>query len=130
MTSWNRAAIQAALAIVLVSPALGQDDCPVAFNIDEIVTAIAAAPDCKAADKIARSCAFGASGDTQTAGAVQEKCEKDFLPGLNAAQAKAYRSKIKACATKYAKRSGTMYISMAAFCASDVAVAFSARAKR
>jgi hypothetical protein len=118
------------VALILCSPALAEEECPVGFDLDAILQAVEAAPSCKDANQIAKACAFGSSGDVQTAGAVQTRCEADFLPTLKRAQARAYRAKIRGCARRYANRSGSMYQSMAAFCASDAAAAASARALR
>ena len=126
----SRRIVLACLALALGTPVAAEEECPVAFNVDEIVKAVEAAPGCKRANGIAQACAFGSSADVQIAGAVQALCEKDFLSGLKPDAEKAYKARLKSCARRYAGRDGTLYLSMAAFCASDVALTYSARAKR
>ena len=66
-------------------------------------------------------CALGASGDVPLGTAVQERCEADFLAKLDAARKSAYHRQLAACDRKYANKSGTIYLSFAAFCRAGAA---------
>jgi len=98
-------------------------------DIDAIIARVNAARSCDAAYKIIDDCNFGASGDVPTAGAVQEKCERDFLATLTGAQKRAYQRKISVCERKYAKEDGTMYRSFTAFCQAGAARDYARRFK-
>jgi len=63
-------------------------------------------------------------------GAVQERCERDFLKRLPRARLRAYNSALDACARKYARMEGSMYQSAAAVCAADVAERYSRESPR
>jgi hypothetical protein len=103
------------------APALAAD-CPAkSTQIDDIVVAINAAPGCDAAMTAFGACEFGASGDVQLGAAVEKKCEGDFLGSLKTPQKQAYQREMAVCDRKYRNKSGTMYISAAAFCRAQVA---------
>jgi hypothetical protein len=75
-----------------------------------------------------QDCELTASGDVQLGAAVEKKCEADFMPGVNAAQKRAYQREMGVCDRKYRNKSGTMYLSFTAFCRAEVAQRYSQRA--
>jgi hypothetical protein len=88
---------------------------------DMVEDALRQAPSCTAAYKMFEDCAYGASGDVPLGSAVQERCEADFLGKLDAVKKSAYRRQLAACDRKYANKSGTIYLSFAAFCRAGAA---------
>ena len=117
----------ALVAAFLLSAPVQAADCPVERSGETISDAIEKAPTCDAAQKVFEACAYVASIDTQFGAIVTEKCEKDFLAKLSAAQNKTYQGRKDACAKKYAKQEGTMYRSFEAMCISKLAVGYSKR---
>jgi hypothetical protein len=121
----------AALAIVLSlagTPARAMVCMEKSMTLDEVVDTISAQKGCESAMKVFRDCELTASGDVQLGAAVERKCEADFKPGLDAAQAQSYRREMRACDSKYRNKSGTMYLSFTAFCRAEVAQRYSQRA--
>lgn len=102
--------------------------CPVEFG--EVDGAIEKASSCEAAYRILEACLLGASGDVSRAHAVREICERDFLPGLKPDTRRAYARAQRRCDRKYAGDEGTMYRSMEAVCAAQLAKGYSDRALR
>lgn len=98
------------------------------MTLDEVAGAISTQKGCESAMKLFQDCQLTASGDVQLGAAVENKCEADFMPGLNAAQKQAYKREMRACDLKYRNKSGTMYLSFAAFCRAEVAQRYSRRA--
>jgi hypothetical protein len=126
-----RAVLFAALAVVLSvagTPARAMVCMEKSMTLDEVVDTIGAQKDCESAMKLFQDCQLTASGDVQLGAAVEKKCEADFMPGLNTAQKQAYRREIRVCDQKYQNKSGTMYLSFAAFCRAQVAQRYSQRA--
>jgi hypothetical protein len=126
-----RAVLFAALAVVLSvagTPARAMVCMEKSMTLDEVVDIIGAQKDCESAMKLFQDCQLTASGDVQLGAAVEKKCEADFMPGLNTAQKQAYRREIRVCDQKYQNKSGTMYLSFAAFCRAQVAQRYSQRA--
>jgi hypothetical protein len=126
-----RAVLFAALAVVLSvagTPARAMVCMEKSMTLDEVVDIIGAQKDCESAMKLFQDCQLTASGDVQLGAAVEKKCEADFMPGLNTAQKQAYRREIRVCDQKYRNKSGTMYLSFAAFCRAEVAQRYSQRA--
>ena len=121
------AAVLAAVVSVSggASAAVCQDK---SMTSDEIVEAISASPGCERAMKLFQDCAFGSGGDVQLGGAVEKKCEGDFMSRLKAPQKQAYQRKMRVCDRKYRNESGTMYRSFTAFCRAEVAQRHSQRA--
>jgi hypothetical protein len=108
--------------------ALKAKDCPVEeFTLDAREDAIRKAPGCMQALDIMQACAYGAGGDTSLNTALRERCEPEFLPKLSRAQKRAYDREQRRCDDKYAKHSGTMYRSFAAFCQAQSTVNYSRR---
>ena len=60
-------------------------------------------------------------------GLVTERCEKDFLGKLSAAQRRTYDREKDACIKKYTGKEGSMYLSFSAMCQSKLAVSYSGR---
>jgi hypothetical protein len=121
----------AALAVVLSlagTPARAMVCMEKSMTLDEVVDTIGAQKGCESAMKVFRDCELTASGDVQLGAAVERKCEADFKPGLDAAQAQSYRREMRVCDSKYRNKSGTMYLSFAAFCRAEVAQRYSQRA--
>jgi hypothetical protein len=98
------------------------------MTLDEVVDTIGTQKGCESAMKVFRDCELTASGDVQLGAAVERKCEADFKPGLDAAQAQSYRREMRVCDSKYRNKSGTMYLSFTAFCRAEVAQRYSQRA--
>jgi hypothetical protein len=124
---------QSALAALAVTLALATparaEDCPAkSTQMDDIIVALNAAKSCDAAMKAFQACAYGASGDVQLGGAVEKKCEGDFLAKLQAKPKSAYQREMGVCDRKYRNQSGTMYISFTAFCRANVAQRYSRQA--
>lgn len=111
-----------ATAIMLAAAPAWAEDCPAkSSGMDDVIAAIEAAPSCDRAMKVSEACALGASGDVQYAGAVEKRCEADFLGKANASTKRSYQRELGVCDRKYRNRSGTMYISFTAFCRAKVA---------
>ncbi|MBR1088880.1 hypothetical protein JQ621_15535 [Bradyrhizobium manausense] len=126
-----RAASLAAASIVLslaTTPARAMVCMDTSMTLDEVVDTISAQKSCDSAMKVFKDCALTASGDVELGAAVEKKCEADFKPGLNASQNQAYKREMHACDIKYRNKSGTMYLSFAAFCRAEVAQRYSERA--
>lgn len=126
----GRAVFALAALAVLAGP-LRAEDCPVETQVEGTLDAkeeaIRKAPSCKRAFEIMEACAYGASGDTGLGEALRERCEPEFLPKLNKAQRSTYAQEQKRCTTKYAMKSGTMYVSFSAFCRAESTVKYTAK---
>jgi hypothetical protein len=126
-----RAVLLAVLAVVLpvaAAPARAMVCMDKSMTLDQVADTISAQKSCESAMKVFRDCELTASGDVQLGAAVEKKCEADFKPGLNAAQAQAYKREMRVCDGKYRNKSGTMYLSFTAFCRAEVARRYSQRA--
>lgn len=121
----------ALLAVVLLNAPLNAMDCPVETRVEGTLDAkeeaIRKAPTCKAAYEIMEACAYTASGDTGLGEAVRERCEPEFLSRLSKPQRRVYDQEQKHCTNKYAKHSGTMYVSFSAFCRAESTVKYAAK---
>jgi len=111
-------AFSALLAFALWGPARAAE---CTFAPEDVEDALQQAPSCAAAYKMFEDCAYGASGDVPLGTAVQERCEADFLTKLDAGKKSAYHRQLAACDRKYAHKSGTIYLSFAAFCRAGAA---------
>ena len=99
-----------------------QMECPAkTMQSEDVVASLNAAKGCDAAMKVFEACQYGASGDTELGEVVQKKCEADFLDKANASKKQAYKREIGVCTNKYRNKSGSMYVSFAAFCRAEVA---------
>ncbi|MBX3157141.1 MAG: hypothetical protein KF773_14290 [Deltaproteobacteria bacterium] len=111
------------ISLLAMSSAAAADSCPVKNTgstfLTDLVKEIGKAKTCDGAASLAEKCALGASGDAVIAGAAVDVCKKDFAKSKDDT---ALHDKLaKRCGAKYEKMQGTMYVSMAAFCALDVA---------
>ena len=120
-------AILVALASTTLPQVSAAVECPVG-QPDETIKLLTNAKTCKQANDLLGQCSWNTSMDVQFADVVQNKCEKDFLAALPHVRRAAYATKIKRCDTKYANKSGTMYVSFSATCKAGVAAKYSARA--
>ena len=115
----------ATTALLAMAPAMARAaECP-ADSDESRMSMIAAAPGCKQASQINDSCSLGSGGDTEPTQAVIDRCEKDFLGRLPPQRLRAYRKDVAACNRKYARQSGTMYVSFTMYCLAHVAVKYS-----
>ena len=121
-------AILAVVLSVAGTPARATVCMEKSMTLDEVAGAIGAQKGCESAMKLFQECQLTASGDVQLGAAVEKTCEADFMPGLNTAQKQAYRREMRVCDQKYRNKSGTMYLSFAAFCRAEVAQRYSQRA--
>jgi len=121
-------AILAVVLSVAGTPARAMVCMEKSMTLDEVAGAIGAQKGCESAMKLFQECQLTASGDVQLGAAVEKTCEADFMPGLNTAQKQAYKREIRVCDQKYRNKSGTMYLSFAAFCRAEVAQRYSQRA--
>ncbi|AND86443.1 MULTISPECIES: hypothetical protein [Bradyrhizobium] len=128
MLSRSCLAILAVVLSIAGTPARAMVCMEKSMTLDEVVDTINAQKGCESAMKVFQDCQLTASGDVQLGAAVEKKCEADFMPGLNAAQKQAYQREMRVCDRKYRNKSGTMYLSFAAFCRAEVAQRYSQRA--
>ena len=128
MLSRSCLAVLAVVLSVADTPAHAAVCMEKSMTLDEVADTISAQKSCESAMKVFQDCALTAGGDVQLGAAVEKKCEADFMPGLNAAQKRAYQREMRACDRKYRNKSGTMYQSSTAFCRAKVAQHYSQRA--
>ena len=122
------AATGVALTLILASGAAGAaaPQCPAKSSFwEDVVAALKEAKGCDAAMKVFEACQLGAGGDTTYGEVVEKRCEADFLDKANVARKHAYQRELGVCDRKYRNKSGTMYISFAAFCRAQVAQRYS-----
>jgi hypothetical protein len=121
-----------AVFICLISagarPALAMD-CPTT-DYSEVGQRITDAPSCDAAMQLLLACQLGSSADVTLSQIVTDKCEPDFLPSLSAGARRAYENKAGACGKRFAGQSGTMFQSIRAICAAEVAHTYASRAAK
>jgi hypothetical protein len=112
-----------AVAVVLsvsMTSALAED-CPVKpIDMDAIIAALNAAPDCKTSMKLFEACQFGSTADIQLGDVVEKKCEAQFLTKLKPTQQHTYQDQLGRCDAKFAGKQGTMWRSAAAMCRASV----------
>ena len=107
-----------------VAPAMAED-CPVtSMDMDAIVAALNAAPDCDASMKLFEACQFGSTADIQFGDVVEKKCEAQFLGKLKPARQRVYQDQLGRCDAKFAGKQGTMWRSAAAMCRASVSQRF------
>ena len=107
------------------APALAMD-CPVS-DYDQVEKRMTDADSCDASMQLLMACQLGSSGDVGLSQIVIKKCEADFLPSLNAKARRGYERKVGACGDEFANESGTMYQSIRAICAAEVAHSYAGR---
>jgi hypothetical protein len=116
--------------LMVSGPALAAGmDCPT-LDYDQVENLLTDAPSCDASMQLLLACQRGASGDVGSAMIVIKKCEADFLPSLRKRDHRAYDRKVGACWNEFANDSGTLYQSIRAICAADVAHTYASRAAR
>jgi hypothetical protein len=121
----------AVLAVLVCPNAAFAEDCPAqSSQMDDIIAAVNDAPGCDRAMKVFDACAYGASGDVQLGAVVEKKCEAGFVKSLKAPQNRIYQRELRACDRKYEHRSGTQYLSFAAFCRAEVAQRYAHQAQK
>jgi len=121
-------AVPAVVLSVAATPARAMVCMDKSMTLDEVAGTISAQNSCESAMKVFQDCQLTASGDVQLGAAVEKKCEADFMPGLDASRKRAYQREMRVCDGKYRNKSGTMYLSFAAFCRAEVAQRYSQRA--
>ena len=116
--------ILAGSAFLLAALPAAAEDCQ-GLRQEEREAVIRKAPTCDKAMVAFGDCAFGASGDTGLGQIVTEKCQGDFLQKLGSWRKSGYERGIKRCNDKYARKDGTMYVAMAAYCRAELAQTYS-----
>ncbi len=106
-------------------PALAMD-CPVS-GYDQVEKSVTDAPSCDASMQLLMACQLGSSSDVGVAMIVIKKCEADFLASLNASARRGYERKAGACGDNFAGQSGTLFQSIRAICAAQVAHTYAIR---
>ena len=101
------------------APALAMD-CPVS-GFDKIGDRVTEAPSCDAAMQLLMACQMGSSADVAVSLIVIKKCEADFLASLSASARRGYERKVGACGKNFANEGGTLFQSIRAICAAQVA---------
>ena len=110
-----------------VAPALAMD-CPVS-GYDQVGERVTEAPSCDAAMQLLMACQMGSSADVAISLIVTKKCEADFLASLSASARRGYERKVGACGKDFANEGGTLFQSIRAICAAQVAHDYALRAK-
>jgi hypothetical protein len=110
------------------APALAMD-CPVS-GFDQVGDRVTAAPTCDAAMQLLMACQIGSSADVAVSLLVIKKCEADFLPSLSAGARRAYDRKVGDCGKNFAGEGGTLFQSIRAICAAQVAHDYAQRADK
>ena len=108
--------------------AKAQDECPPDGDQAADATAkfLQAAPDCKTAAERMRKCRWGSNADSEFAPIVMQKCEATFVPKLSAAGKKHYAEEERLCSWEYSRQEGSLFISEAVVCQTDLAEKYSA----
>lgn len=109
-------------------PALAMD-CP-APDHEQIEKLVTDALSCDASMQLLMACQLGASGDVGLSMIVIKKCEDDFLASLSAGARRGYERKVGACGDEFANQSGTLFQSIRAICAAQVAQNYASRAAK
>ncbi len=104
-------------------------DCPVS-DYEQVEKRVSDAPSCKISMQLLMACQLGSSGDVALSLIVIKKCEGEFLPSLNDTARRGYEGKVAACGDKFANESGTLFQSIKAICAAEVAHAYAGRAAK
>lgn len=120
------AAAALALPAILSPVEARQPECPVEWG--EVDQAIEEAPTCLEAGSVLDACLVGASADVSRAHRVREICERDFLVDLGPAARRSYDAALRRCDRKHSRDDGSLYRSMEATCAADLARSYSGRA--
>ena len=115
----------AAVVVVLGAASGVAAECPIeSLDIEQVESALEAAPSCAVAYRMMNACRRNSSGDVGFARIVIEKCERSFVTRGQSPRMKAYADERAACAKKYAGKQGTMYASFQATCEAGVAAKY------
>ena len=114
--------------LAFAAPALAVD-CPVS-GFDAVGARVAEAPSCDAAMQLLLACQLGSSADVAVSLIVIKKCEADFPPSLSDRARRAYERKVGACGKNFSGEGGTLFQSIRAICAAQVAHDYAARAAK
>jgi len=109
-------------------PALAMD-CPVS-DYDQVEKSVTDTRSCDASMQLLMACQLGSSGDVGVAMIVIRKCEADFLASLSDSARRGYERKAGACGDNFAGQSGTLFQSIRAICAAEVAHSYAMRAAK
>jgi len=109
-------------------PALAMN-CPTS-EYDQVEQRVTDALTCDASMRLLMACQLGSSGDVALSLIVIKKCEGDFLVSLTDRARRDYERKVGTCGDKFANESGTLFQSIRAICAADVAHAYAIRAAK
>ncbi len=101
------------------APALAMD-CPVS-GFDKVGERVTEAPTCDAAMQLLMACQMGSSADVSVSLIVIKKCEGGFLSSLSDRARRGYERKVGACGKDFANEGGTLFQSIRAICAAQVA---------
>ena len=110
------------------APALAMD-CPVS-GFDKVGERVTGAPSCDAAMQLLMACQMGSSADVAVSLIVIKKCEGDFLSSLSEQARRSYERKVGACGKDFANEGGTLFQSIRAICAAQVAHTYALRASK
>lgn len=118
-------------ALVVRTNSAFAEGCPAkSSQMDDVIAALHDAPGCDRAMQVFDACAYGASGDVRLGAVVEKRCEAGFVKRLSAPQSRIYQRELRACDRKYEHRSGTLYLSFAAFCRAEVAQRYAHQAQK
>ena len=115
------------ILLAVAQPALAQDNActkPGETGIEGLENLLREQKSCKAAMALLSECRWGSSADTEFSAIVVSICEKEFYQGLSKAAQTDYGERMQLCAYRYAGQQGSLYMSMAATCQSEVAARF------
>ena len=101
-------------------------DCPTS-EYEQVEKRVTDAPSCDASMQLLMACQLGSSGDVALSLIVIKKCEGDFLASLSDRARRGYERKVVACGDKFANESGTLFQSIRAICAAEMAHAYAIR---
>ncbi len=104
-------------------------DCPVS-GYDQVEKSVTDAPSCHASMQLLMACQLGSSGDVGVALIVIRKCEGNFLASLSDRARRGYERKAGACGRSFAGKEGTLFQSIRAICAAEVAHTYAIRAAK
>jgi hypothetical protein len=120
-------AVTLGVLIWLTGAAARAMDCPVSDYV-AVGDRVSEAPSCDAATQLLLACQLGSSADVAISLIVIEKCEADFLPSLSKRARRGYERKVAACGKNFSGEGGTLFQSIRAICAAQVAHDYAVRA--
>lgn len=110
-----------AIGLLASNAFAAQGTCPVpgdaSDRVEKIVAAIKATQECNAAADLASDCSYGASADAEIAGTAADLCGSTMEKnGAKIENRNLLTKMYNACNAQWSGRSGTLYISINAFC--------------